>query len=202
MSENMISKIKIGNIEYELGTTIDNIDGLQNVLDSKATEDYVLNQIAEAKLDGSDIDLSGYATKDEIPTKTSQLTNDSGYLTEHQSLEGLATESYVNTQIVAILPEISGQIDTHNTAVDSHNDIRSLIDELQIEIDNKADVCFVAQSEEPSDTSVIWIDTDDNRSGYGSALPSVTTDHNGAFLRVVNGTWAVNFIPNAEEGMF
>lgn len=81
MSENMISKIKIGNIEYELETTIDNVNGLQNVLDEKATENFVLNKIAEARLDGSDIDLSGYATKDEVPTKTSDLVNDSGYLT-------------------------------------------------------------------------------------------------------------------------
>lgn len=32
---------------------------------------------------GGDIDLSDYATKDEIPTKTSQLTNDSGFLTNY-----------------------------------------------------------------------------------------------------------------------
>jgi hypothetical protein len=56
MSENMISKIKIGNIEYELGTTIDNVSGLQNVLDDKATENFVLNKIAEAKLAGDSWD--------------------------------------------------------------------------------------------------------------------------------------------------
>ena len=69
MSENMISKIKIGNIEYELGTTIENIDGLQNVLDEKVTETEL---------------------------------NAKGYLTDHQSLEGYATESYVNTKISEI----------------------------------------------------------------------------------------------------
>lgn len=56
-----------------------------------ATESYVSNAIAEAQLGGSGgtIDLSGYATKDDlnlkanttdIPTKTSQLTNDSNYV--------------------------------------------------------------------------------------------------------------------------
>ena len=34
-----------------------------------------------------------------IPTKTSQLTNDSNFLTEHQSLTGLATEEYVNNKV-------------------------------------------------------------------------------------------------------
>lgn len=37
-----------------------------------------------------------------IPTKVSELENDSGYLTQHQSLEGLATEEYVNDAIAAI----------------------------------------------------------------------------------------------------
>jgi hypothetical protein len=57
---------------------------------SFATESFVTNKIAEAELSGGDVDLSGYATKDElnakanvsdIPKKVSQLTNDTGYIT-------------------------------------------------------------------------------------------------------------------------
>lgn len=33
-------------------------------------------------------------------------------------------------------------------------------------------------------------------------LPTVTTDDNGAFLRVVDGAWAVTTIANAEEATF
>ena len=40
-------------------------------------------------------DLSGYAKSSDIPTKTSQLTNDSGFLTGHQSLDG-----YVRKRLV------------------------------------------------------------------------------------------------------
>ena len=43
-------------------------------------------------------DISNLATKAEIPTKTSQLTNDSGFLTQHQSLAGFATEEWVGKQ--------------------------------------------------------------------------------------------------------
>lgn len=39
-----------------------------------------------------EVDLSGYATKDELPKKVSELENDKGYLTEHQDLSGLATK--------------------------------------------------------------------------------------------------------------
>lgn len=48
-----------------------------------------------------------------------------------QSIDGLATEDYVDDAIAAIpTPDVSGQINTHNTATDSHNDIRLLIDGL------------------------------------------------------------------------
>ena len=84
-----------------------------------ATESYVNEAIAEAQLsgDGEDIDLSIYALKTDIPTiptNVSEFTNDAGYLTEHQSLEnyalksevpsieGLATETYVNDAIANI----------------------------------------------------------------------------------------------------
>lgn len=43
--------------------------------------------------------LASYALKSEIPTKTSQLTNDSGFLTSHQSLSGYATQTWVTSQI-------------------------------------------------------------------------------------------------------
>jgi hypothetical protein len=77
---------------------------------------YTANEINEklGKIDS-------LATKSEIPTKISDLTNDSGYLTaipneyitetelnakgyltEHQSLDGFATESYVDSAISAI----------------------------------------------------------------------------------------------------
>ena len=96
-------------------------------LEGYATETYVQNKIAEASLSGGEVDLSGYATKDElktkadissIPTKTSQLTNDSGfitsvpseyiteseldakgYLTEHQDITGKADKTYVDTEL-------------------------------------------------------------------------------------------------------
>ena len=72
---------------------ISSIVDLQSTLDSKsdtnhshseyATETYVTNKIAEAQLGGSDgVDLSGYATKDELATKANVNHNhDSRYAT-------------------------------------------------------------------------------------------------------------------------
>ena len=67
-----------------------------------ATEEFVTTKISEAKLEGGDIDLSNYATKDDIkdfiPSEyiTETELDAKGYLTEHQSLDGLATEQYVD----------------------------------------------------------------------------------------------------------
>lgn len=74
---------------------------------------------------GSYVDLSNYVTKDElegyatkneiptVPTDISAFNNDAGYLTEHQSLEGYATEDYVNDaigNINSILDNLNGEV--------------------------------------------------------------------------------------------
>lgn len=43
--------------------------------------------------------LGDYALNADLPTKVSELENDAGYLTEHQSLEGYATEKFVIDKI-------------------------------------------------------------------------------------------------------
>ncbi len=91
----------------------------------------------------------------DIPTKVSDLDNDIGYLTEHQSLEGLATESYVNTQIAAIpTPDVSGQISAHNTNTAAHSDIRTIISD----VDKK----LYVQDSTPVNPKegALWLDTD------------------------------------------
>ena len=83
--------------------------------------------------DEENIDLTSYAKKTDLPTKTSELTNDSnfissipseyvteteleskGYLTEHQNISGKADKSYVNTE----LAKKSDKTHTH-----SYNDL-------------------------------------------------------------------------------
>ena len=67
-----------------------------------------LNGTYNASLSGNQIitqdDLSGFAKASDIPTKTSQLTNDSGFLTEHQSLDGYARKR----EVVKTIPSTIG----------------------------------------------------------------------------------------------
>ena len=41
------------------------------------------------------------ATKDDVPTKTSQLTNDSGFLTSHQDISGKQDKSTLEADVAA-----------------------------------------------------------------------------------------------------
>lgn len=47
------------------------------------------------------IDLTSYAKKNEVPTKTSQLTNDSGFLTSHQDISGKQDKSTLEADVAA-----------------------------------------------------------------------------------------------------
>ena len=56
-------------------------------------------------------DLNDYAKASDIPTKTSQLTNDSGYLTEHQSIKTINGESIVGTGNLTIQAGSAGGLE-------------------------------------------------------------------------------------------
>lgn len=56
---------------------------------------------------------------DKVPTKTSELTNDSGFVTEN---------------------DLNSAISNHNTSTSSHNDIRTLISDLTTKLNNFLDV--------------------------------------------------------------
>ena len=79
-----------------------------------------------------------------IPTKTSQLENDSGYLTEHQSLENYATKSYVDERIPEEFPwnKISGKPDlVQKDQFDSANKhIQDQIDQINADIEGQVEI--------------------------------------------------------------
>lgn len=85
---------------YALKTEIPSLEGY-------STEDWVTEQIGNIPV----IDLTPYALKSEIPiipVDISAFNNDVGYLTEHQSLEGYATEDYVNKAVEDV--DVSDQL--------------------------------------------------------------------------------------------
>ena len=83
-----------------------------------ATKEYVDEAILSAQLGGTggSVDLSAYAKKTDIPTKTSSLVNDSGFIneipTEYVTEEELNKKGYLTSntvlriEVVSELPEV------------------------------------------------------------------------------------------------
>ena len=84
--------------------------GLMTLSDGYVTTLVVLSRIGLyiARLRDDQIitqdDLTGFAKSSDVPTKTSQLTNDSGFLTEHQSLDEYARKR----EVVKTIPSTIG----------------------------------------------------------------------------------------------
>ena len=78
--------------------TKDDVSSVESKIPS--LEGYATEQWVEAKGYLTEHQsLENYALRSEIPTKTSDLTNDSGYLTEHQSLAAYSTTTQVQSMI-------------------------------------------------------------------------------------------------------
>lgn len=78
-----------------------------------------------------------------IPSKTSDLQNDSGFLTEHQDLSEYALKNEVPKSAGDIGAEVSGtaalKVSEHDTNSGAHNDIRLLISVLTERLNTLAD---------------------------------------------------------------
>ena len=100
-------------------------------LDQYASRQYVDSMIANetAERKESDIqirnELNLKASKSEVPTKTSQLTNDSMFLSEvswdiiqnKPNIEGLASTDYVDSQVNSIQESISTMVESKSPVI-------------------------------------------------------------------------------------
>lgn len=137
-------------------------------------------------------EIDNLAKKAELPTKISDLMDDSAHrvvtdaekaewnaksdfsgrysdLTDKPdipSIEGLATEDYVDNKIAEIpTPDVSGQINTHNVATDAHNDIRIAITDLE---DTVNGIVTPTKLSDLSDDSTHRVVTDAEKSAWNA----------------------------------
>lgn len=108
--------------EYRLSFTAEEIDEKLGKIDNLAEKSQIPSKLSELiddkgyalKSEIPEIDLSDYALSSEIPTDyltsipenyvTEEKLDAKGYLTEHQSLEGLATHEYVDDALAEKQP--------------------------------------------------------------------------------------------------
>ena len=138
-----------------------------------ATESYVNQKIAEAQLNGGDVDLSGYATKDELNTKVnaSDLSNvaTSGDYNDLINVPTIptvdVTKEYVDTQLLtkanmSDIPSLDGY--ATETFVTNKIAEASLSGEVDLsgyatkdELNTKADLAHTHTSDEIFDLSAV-----------------------------------------------
>ena len=130
--------------------------------------------------------LEEYAKKEDIPTNVSELTNDSGYLTEHQSLEayalkteipsieGLATETYVQEAVNAI--DVSEQLGDLGTDADGKSlTVVQYVDKKVAEVDVSDQLKDYAKSADVYTKLEIDTKEDVLESSIGANTASITS---------------------------
>lgn len=91
---------KPGKSAYQEWLDMGNEGSVQDFLDSLFKYDDLSDKQKDdlaSRVEISEVDLSEYAKKSEVPTKTSELTNDSGYVTESE------VEQAINDAIVSTI---------------------------------------------------------------------------------------------------
>ncbi len=104
-----------------------------------ATETFVTNKIAEASLSGGNVDLSGYATKDDlnnldIPTKISQLTNDSNFIKSEDISQLESNLTTLTTKLTSLETSITNLIASNTTLASKVTALETKVAELDLQL--------------------------------------------------------------------
>ena len=100
-----VSSAAAGDMKKEIYDVNDNgiVDNAEKVNNHTVEADVPANaKFTDTIYDDTAIRAEIQNVSNDIPTKTSELTNDSGFLTQHQDLSSYATKNYVDTAIAAI----------------------------------------------------------------------------------------------------
>ena len=139
------------------------------------TTNIVVNGNTYTHSDGT-ITLPNYPT---IPTNISAFTNDSGYLTEHQSLEGLATQTYVNNRVAGVLDSAPEALDTLNELAQALGNDPNFATTVLTRIGNKVDK--VEGKSLVLDTEIAKIHEHTNKTVLDDVTPTNVSNWNSAY---------------------
>ena len=127
--------------EYKLSFTADQINSKLREIENLAKKSEVPDSLSDLKADSThrvvtDAEKAAWNAKSDFSGNYNDLTNKPTI----PSIAGLASVDYVQSQIAAIpTPDVSGQINNHNTSTSAHNDIRLLITDLTNRLNALAD---------------------------------------------------------------
>lgn len=162
------SKAEISSVEAVADDVEDLSNSLSNYYTKSETSSAVEIQVA---LDGKQ-PTGDYALASQIPTNVSQLSNDAGYLTEHQSLSDYYTKNETSSN-VEITTALNGKLDLSATAdkalisqklasnISDEHSTRVVVDEYDNVILQKYTTgWYVSKIEEGTGSPVVYTETD------------------------------------------
>ena len=139
------------------------------------TTNIIVNGNTYTHSDGT-ITLPNYPT---VPTNISAFTNDSGYLTAHQSLEGLATETYVNNRVAGVLDSAPEALDTLNELAQALGNDPNFATTVSTRIGSKVDK--VEGKSLVLDTEIAKIHEHTNKTVLDDVTPTNVSNWNSAY---------------------
>ena len=134
-----------------------NVDGLVHIEDPNVDFDDSYSVYSKVQIDNK---LSSYAQTSDIPTKVSQLDNDSNFINQHQSIKTINNQSLVGTGNIAISQGEYNKINTisvnsTNQVPDSNKNVNITVPTKVSQLDN--DLGFITSGVVP--TNYVTVNT-------------------------------------------
>lgn len=134
-----------------------NVDGLVHIEDPNIEFDDNYSVYSKVQIDNK---LSSYAQTSDIPTKTSQLDNDSNFINQHQSIKTINNQSLVGTGNITISQGEYNKINTisvnsTNQTPDSNKNVNIVVPTKVSQLDN--DLGFITSGIVP--TNYVTVNT-------------------------------------------
>ena len=134
-----------------------NVDGLVHIEDPNIEFDDSYSVYSKVQIDNK---LSSYAQTSDIPTKTSQLDNDSNFINQHQSIKTINSQSLVGTGNITISQGEYNKINTisvnnTNQIPDSNKNVNITVPTKVSQLDN--DLGFITSGVVP--TNYVTVNT-------------------------------------------
>lgn len=134
-----------------------NVDGLVHIEDPNIEFDDSYSVYSKVQIDNK---LSSYAQTSDIPTKTSQLDNDSNFINQHQSIKTINSQSLVGTGNITISQGEYNKINTisvnsTNQTPDSNKNVNITVPTKVSQLDN--DLGFITSGVVP--TNYVTVNT-------------------------------------------
>ena len=172
------------------------VQGKYNVIDSNATYAHVVGNGTSdsARSNAHTLDWDGNAW-------FQGTVKIGGASQDNETAKELATQEYVDTAIATIpAPDVSGQINEHNTSETAHSDIRTSISDLSELVGDTsvseqiaaANMIHVGPTE-PTDPNIqVWINTAEEGTGIVPVLPRIAT------IALAVGSWTGSASPYSQ----